>query len=988
MIWPIPMSEKIYIVTLHKKEDLEQFYIEMKDKGFRLNAKRPISRNTHYWMTEEQAIELRKDSRVWDVERLDSLKFERVADRNREPYLETGNFWKESQGGGVSPNDLQWGIVHCAGDDGQRAKGLFGALNTGGNYEQYNGIVEVFDNGEHVDVVICDDPVSYDSKEWYSPTKGVTRFVQYQWFNELNTIVNSIDDDSQSEPTGTITYGINSNTTQYHGNHVAGTVAGQHYGWAREANIYNIATTDPWPSGQQVGPLLMFDYLRAFHLNKPINPVTGYRNPTISNHSYGGYFDMPGEDTLQFSDINYIVYQGVQYSAANPGPSGWNAAGVVTDFGVRYLDKYNSFSAAVAADVKDAVDDGVVVVGSAGNRNMHIAEFGDPDWDNIINIQGLGSRNYMRGSWPNVPTSGSVIVGALSNHHEFRRSTYSNFGPAIDVFAPGDDIISAYGNTGLIDAKYGAGNFFYPISGTSMAAPQVAGVAACLASRKERFTNDDLRRYLNNKSKYFDMTVDAFGGTYDDATCSKGSPNKYLLAKNPRESSGVFIPLGGVRQTGQTFPRPKIYSRQGGELLTNGTVFNPYTITHNWTEGSSVVSHTYLVDIRVPPAPLTGSFPVAILLHGAGGNGSQMITDWDTRLPNHILIAPTGYNNVWNIVDESDAPDVIFLTRLMTELEAFMNVRKIDGIGEFAYIGYSNGAAMALKMGVEYQGANITHVAALVSQMHDQQFRNGSWYKPSNHENTDSTNANKGYDTSFVPYGVSNNSPNGKGRKFLQINGENDGIIPYEGGNGPGGATFLNARSSLYTIASNMHLYPSPEQTSFDFHYTPHTSLLIQTYITNRIYDDLVALHGKQVGAGHGVTTEMKDCVEEFIENAGGVISLTPVVNNQTYNLSVSNAGAGSYTFTGSDSTTNHANSLDPVISMNVGDTINFNLNIIGSHPFWIKTVRTTGTGFGVSGVINNGFNSGVVSWTPTTAGTYWYICQFHFGMANTIVVS
>ena len=62
------MSEKIYIVTLYKHEDLEEFYAEMKEKGFRLNMKRPVSRNTHYWMTDEQAQELKKDPRVWDVD--------------------------------------------------------------------------------------------------------------------------------------------------------------------------------------------------------------------------------------------------------------------------------------------------------------------------------------------------------------------------------------------------------------------------------------------------------------------------------------------------------------------------------------------------------------------------------------------------------------------------------------------------------------------------------------------------------------------------------------------------------------------------------------------------------------------------------------------------------------------------------------------------------------------------------------------------------
>ena len=57
---------------------------------------------------------------------------------------------------------------------------------------------------EDVDVVICDDPVSADCGEWGSPTKlngALGRFVQYQWFNELNSLVtggSGIDDDGIS----------------------------------------------------------------------------------------------------------------------------------------------------------------------------------------------------------------------------------------------------------------------------------------------------------------------------------------------------------------------------------------------------------------------------------------------------------------------------------------------------------------------------------------------------------------------------------------------------------------------------------------------------------------------------------------------------------------------------------------------------------------------------------------------------------------------
>ena len=555
--------DKEYVVTLHRKEDLEQFYNEMKLTNFPLVMKRPLSRNTHYMMTEEQAEQLRQDPRVWGVEALDSFKIARQA-VNNEPYVKTGNFWKDDTiaPATVSSNDLQWGHIHCAGNQAQRGKGQFGPISSGGTYESVSDAVEVFNNGRHVDVVIVDDPVSYDSEEWYSPTTNQTRFVQYQWFTELNTAVGSIDDDGQTLPTGTITYGDNASTPQYHGNHVTGTVAGQHYGWAREANIYNIAVTDAWPSGQQIGPLLIFDYLRAFHLNKAINPETGNRNPTVTNHSYGGIIPMnTPTETLQFGDLTEVFYQGTVYNAGNPGPSGWTEAGVEADFGVRFgYDVYPSWSSAVAADVQDAIEDGVVIIGAAGNENLLMAEVGDLNWNNIINVNnGNQVFYYNRGGWPNTPDSGAINVGALSKQADFRRSTYTNFGPAIDVFAPGDNILSAYGNTGLNDSKYPAGNYFYPINGTSMASPQVCGVAAILASGKERFTNADVLGFLNKKSIYGDMTFDLGGGGLADNTCRQGSPNKYLHVENPREIVGYVAEVVGERTSGMTFPRPRMY---------------------------------------------------------------------------------------------------------------------------------------------------------------------------------------------------------------------------------------------------------------------------------------------------------------------------------------------------------------------------------------------------------------------------------------------
>ena len=556
--------EKVYIVTLSNRDDLEDFYAEMSSKGFKLHMKRTISRNTNYYMTQEQADELKKDSRVLDVEAADDFNIERQAIYNNTSYTKNGYFWKDDTVGAFSAaaTDFQWGHVH-AGSASQIGKGSFGRIASGGTTERKTTSLDVFNDGKHVDVVIVDDPMAYDSEEWYSPSTNSTRFVQYQWFNELNTHVSYIDDDGMTLPTGTITYRQNSAESNYHGQHVGGTVAGQHYGWAREANIYNLAVTDSFASGQSVSAYLIYDYLRAFHLYKAVNPTTGRKNPTITNHSYGGIFYFNSDrEAMAFSDLNSVTYRGTIYNSGNPGASGWTQSGVEADFGVRFnLTSGPSQSAAISADVQDAIDDGVIIIGAAGNDNLLIADPSDSDWNNSINWDYDGSarsRYYMRGAWPNSPDNDSISVGALNNTHTFTRATFTNYGPSIDVFAPGRRILSCYGNTGVSDSKYsaGSGNYYNAISGTSMASPQVAGVVATLATAKYRFTNSDVKGYLQRHSKDSDMTYDSGSGSFNDNTSQQGSPNKYLLSKNPRPTSGMVEDVKGERKvSGMTFPR-------------------------------------------------------------------------------------------------------------------------------------------------------------------------------------------------------------------------------------------------------------------------------------------------------------------------------------------------------------------------------------------------------------------------------------------------
>ena len=98
-----------------------------------------------------------------------------------------------------------------------------------------------------------------------------------------------------------------------------------------------------------------------------------------------------------------------------------------------------------------------------------------------------------------------------------------------------------------------------------------------------------------------------------------------------------------------------------------------------------------------------------------------------------------------------------------------------------------------------------------------------------------------------------------------------------------------------------------------------------------------------------------------------------------TYTMDVTAASSIDYTFVG------YFPGTDPAININLGDTLIFNVNSPG-HPFWINATQGTGTSNGVV-VTNNGASSGTITWVPTASGTFYYNCQFHSGMTNTITV-
>lgn len=77
----------------------------------------------------------------------------------------------------------------------------------------------------------------------------------------------------------------------------------------------------------------------------------------------------------------------------------------------------------------------------------------------------------------------------------------------------------------------------------------------------------------------------------------------------------------------------------------------------------------------------------------------------------------------------------------------------------------------------------------------------------------------------------------------------------------------------------------------------------------------------------------------------------------------------------------------DPILNFYRGEKYILNVNAPG-HPFWIKTVKSTGTGNSYNeGVLNNGIDSGYIEFVvPDDApNILYYSCQLHSGMSGDI---
>ncbi|MEU9505634.1 S8 family serine peptidase [Micromonospora sp. NPDC048170] len=219
-------------------------------------------------------------------------------------------------------------------------------------------------------------------------------------------------------------------------------------------------------------------------------------------------------------------------------------------------------------------------------------------------------------------TAEGITVGSTTNTDA--RSSFSNIGTCVDIFAPGSSITSAWHTN---DTSTNT------ISGTSMATPHVVGAAALVASANPSWTPQQVRDYLVNNA-----TNNAVGNP------GTGSPNKLLYVVNDdtpptndfsvsvSPASGSTAPGGSVTATvgtATTNGSAQSVSLSASGLPSGATAsFSPATVTSGGSStltvstSASTPAGTYSVTVTGTAASGSRTATYSLTVTGTGGGCS------------------------------------------------------------------------------------------------------------------------------------------------------------------------------------------------------------------------------------------------------------------------------------------------------------------------------------------------------------------------------
>lgn len=290
-----------------------------------------------------------------------------------------------------------------------------------------------------------------------------------------------------------------------------------------------------------------------------------YTHPELLGNYAGGY-DFVNNDADPFDDQGHGTHVSGTVAALRNGAGVVGAAPEVDLYGVKVLGADGSGSWSwIIAGLDWCVDHGVSVANFSLGSSSHPGTTVETAFKNAADAGLLlvaSAGNAGEGAdTVGYPAKFSTVVAVASTTGSDERSSFSSTGPAVELAAPGSGIYST-----LRGGGYGY------MSGTSMAAPHVSGVAALVIAAGVADSNGD-GRIAEDVRMILQVTARDLGTVGADSYFGHGLVNAEFAALL------AFDPSGG-EPTGPipVFDAPTSLS---GTVSTN-------TVSLTWTDNSNV----------------------------------------------------------------------------------------------------------------------------------------------------------------------------------------------------------------------------------------------------------------------------------------------------------------------------------------------------------------------------------------------------------------
>ena len=282
--------------------------------------------------------------------------------------------------------------------------------------------------------------------------------------------------------------------------------------------------------------------------------------------------------------------------------------------------------------VKYAHDQGVLVVASAGNEATNVKSY---------------------------PAAYNEVV-AVSAADEFDKpATFTNYGDWVDVAAPGVKILSTMPtyHVSLNDQGY-AMNYDF-LSGTSMASPHAAGVAALIWSRFPNTTRDQVRAQLQYSAEDLgEPGLDVyygFGRVNARKAVEQAPSNHDVLILNLETPSNVSLGKAATINTTVLNMGTSNESDIMVRLLVNDSIVNSTTIDFLTSGASTTLSFVW--SAAVDGVYTATTYVVPVMGETIVGNNA-VSKQIKVRVP-QIIRVPSDYDTIQGAIDAANEGDTV-----------------------------------------------------------------------------------------------------------------------------------------------------------------------------------------------------------------------------------------------------------------------------------------------------------------------------------------